>query len=51
MNILENFDLPSMEDNSAEELHLISEAFKMAYADRGRVHGRREIRGRALTAW
>ena len=39
LNILENFDLPSMEDNSAEELHLISEAFKMAYADRGEYMG------------
>ncbi|MDK2866405.1 MAG: gamma-glutamyltranspeptidase / glutathione hydrolase [Clostridiales bacterium] len=39
LNILENFDLPSMEDNSAEELHLFSEAFKMAYADRGAYMG------------
>lgn len=39
LNILENFDLPSMEDNSAEELHLISEAFKLAYADRGEYMG------------
>lgn len=39
LNILENFDLPSMADNSAEELHLMSEAFKMAYADRGQYMG------------
>ena len=39
LNILENFDLPSMEDCSAEELHIISEAFKMAYADRGEYMG------------
>lgn len=39
LNILENFDLPSMQDNSAEELHLISEAFKLAYADRGEYMG------------
>ena len=39
LNILENFDLPSMEDCSAEELHLIAEAFKMAYADRGEYMG------------
>lgn len=39
LNILENFDLPSMEDCSAEELHLIAEAFKMAYADRGAYMG------------
>ncbi|GAU76116.1 gamma-glutamyltransferase [Fusibacter sp. 3D3] len=39
LNILENFDLPSMADNSAEELHLFSEAFKLAYADRGAYMG------------
>ncbi len=39
LNILENFDLPSMKDNSAEELHLFSEAFKLAYADRGQYMG------------
>lgn len=39
LNILENFDLPSMTDNSAEELHLFSEAFKLAYADRGQYMG------------
>ncbi len=39
LNILENFDLPSMADNSAEELHLFSEAFKLAYADRGEYMG------------
>ncbi|MBF4695628.1 gamma-glutamyltransferase [Fusibacter ferrireducens] len=39
LNILENFDLPSMADNSAEELHLFSEAFKLAYADRGQYMG------------
>lgn len=39
LNILENFDLPTMQDNSAEELHLFSEAFKLAYADRGEYMG------------
>lgn len=39
LNILENFDLPSMEDCSAEELHIIAEAFKLAYADRGEYMG------------
>lgn len=39
LNILENFDLPSMEKNSAEELHLYAEAFKLAYADRGEYMG------------
>lgn len=39
LNILENFDLPSMQPNSAEELHLFSEAFKLAYADRGAYMG------------
>ncbi len=39
LNILENFDLPSMKANSSEELHLFSEAFKIAYADRGQYMG------------
>ncbi len=39
LNILENFDLPGMEPNSAEELHLFSEAFKLAYADRAKYMG------------
>lgn len=39
LNILENFDLPSMEDCTAEELHIIAEAFKLAYADRGEYMG------------
>lgn len=39
LNILENFDLPSMEDCSEEELHIIAEAFKLAYADRGEYMG------------
>ena len=39
LNILENFDLPSMQDNSAEELHLFAEAVKLAYADRGEYMG------------
>ena len=34
LNILENFDLPNMEVNSAPYLHLFSEAFKLAFADR-----------------
>lgn len=34
LNILENFDLPKMEVNSAPYLHLFSEAFKLAFADR-----------------
>ena len=34
LNILENFDLGSMEVNSAPYLHLFSEAFKLAFADR-----------------
>lgn len=39
LNILENFDLSAMEPNSAEELHLFAEAFKLAYADRGAYMG------------
>lgn len=34
LNILENFDIPAMEVNSAEYIHLFSEAHKLAYADR-----------------
>ncbi|MDY5923371.1 MAG: gamma-glutamyltransferase [Oscillospiraceae bacterium] len=39
LNILENFDLPSMEQDSAEAQHLIGSAFAMAYADRGEYMG------------
>ncbi|WMJ84018.1 gamma-glutamyltransferase [Oscillospiraceae bacterium LTW-04] len=35
LNILENFDLKNMEHNSAEHLHVLTEAMKMAYKDRG----------------
>ena len=34
LNVLENFDLSSLEVNSVEYLHLFSEVFKMCYADR-----------------
>ena len=34
LNILENFDLKAMGHNSADYLHVITEAMKMAYADR-----------------
>lgn len=33
LNILENFDLPSMGRGSAESLHLIAEAMKLMFAD------------------
>ncbi|MEG1294104.1 MAG: gamma-glutamyltransferase [Clostridium sp.] len=35
LNILENFDVASMEHNSVEHLHILTEAMKMAYKDRG----------------
>lgn len=35
LNIMENFDVPSMEHNSVEHLHVLTEAMKMAYKDRG----------------
>jgi len=34
LNILENFDLTAIEHNSAEYIHLLAEAKKLAYADR-----------------
>ncbi len=39
LNILENFDIPSMEHDSAEKQHLVGSAFAMAYADRGEYMG------------
>lgn len=39
LNILENFDIPSMEHDSAEKQHLMASAFAMAYADRGEYMG------------
>lgn len=34
LNVLENFDIGALEVNSAEYIHLFSEAFKIAFADR-----------------
>ncbi|HUV41893.1 MAG TPA: gamma-glutamyltransferase [Sedimentisphaerales bacterium] len=34
LNMLENFDIPSLEPNSAKHLHLFIEAKKLAYEDR-----------------
>lgn len=39
LNILENFDMGSMEVNSPEYVHVFSEALKMAFADRGKFMG------------
>jgi gamma-glutamyltranspeptidase/glutathione hydrolase len=39
LNILENFDLQAMGHNSADYLHTIIEAFKLAYADRDSYFG------------
>jgi gamma-glutamyltranspeptidase / glutathione hydrolase len=39
LNILENFDLRSMKRNSAEYLHTVVEALKLAYADRDTYYG------------
>lgn len=36
LNILENYDVASMEVNSAEYIHLLAEAFKLSYADRAK---------------
>jgi gamma-glutamyltranspeptidase / glutathione hydrolase len=39
LNILENFDLQAMGHNSADYLHTITEAMKLAYADRDTYYG------------
>lgn len=39
LNILENFDLKSMGQNSANAIHVMSEAMKYAYADRSEYLG------------
>ena len=39
LNILEQFDLRSMNHNSAEYIHTIVEALKLAYADRDTYYG------------
>lgn len=39
LNIMENFDVASMEVNSAEYLHMMSEVYKMAFADRAKYMG------------
>lgn len=36
LNILENFDMASMEVNSAEYVHLFAETFKLVFADRAK---------------
>ncbi len=39
LNVLEHFDVASMEVNSPEYIHLFSEVFKLCYADRMRYMG------------
>lgn len=39
LNIMENFDVASMEVNSTEYLHMLSEVYKMAFADRAKYMG------------
>jgi gamma-glutamyltranspeptidase/glutathione hydrolase len=39
LNILENFDLKAMGHNSADYLHVVTEAMKLAYADRDSYYG------------
>ena len=39
LNIIENFDLKSSGHNSAETIHILSEAMQRAYADRAEYHG------------
>jgi gamma-glutamyltranspeptidase/glutathione hydrolase len=39
LNILENFDMSSFDVNSVEYIHLMSEVFKMCFADRAKYMG------------
>ena len=39
LNILENFDLKEFGHNSAQTIHILSEAMQRAYADRAEYHG------------
>ncbi len=39
LNILENFDVPAMDPESAEYFHLLSEAMKLGFADRAAYMG------------
>ena len=39
LNILENFDLRASGHNSAQTVHILSEAMQRAYADRAEYHG------------
>jgi gamma-glutamyltranspeptidase/glutathione hydrolase len=39
LNVLETYDLPSMQFNSAEYIHTLAEALKLAYADRDTWYG------------
>jgi gamma-glutamyltranspeptidase/glutathione hydrolase len=39
LNILENFDLKAMGHNTADYLHVVTEAMKMGYADRDTYYG------------
>ncbi|MDO5028303.1 MAG: gamma-glutamyltransferase [Bacillota bacterium] len=39
LNIVENFDLPSMAQDDPERLHIFADAFSLAYADRGEYMG------------
>jgi len=38
LNLLEHFDIASLEPNSAEHIHLLAEAKKLAYEDRARYY-------------
>jgi gamma-glutamyltranspeptidase / glutathione hydrolase len=39
LNLLEGYDLKAMEHNSADYLHTVAEAMKLAFADRDRYYG------------
>jgi len=39
LNILDGYDIPSLKQNSAEYIHVLVEALKLAYADRDTYYG------------
>ena len=43
LNVVELFDLQALGCNTAESVHLMVEAKKLAFADRGKIYGRPQL--------